>query len=176
MAEVKSDVIGIITEAELRWQAQLASQLEDRGVTDPLASLSDFHEQLTRSQAEVDGKLRAQDAMLQHLQQGLTDLEAQARRAATTTAQQLERRTEVVLDTMTGHFDTVFDEVKAAVESLDWEGSGQAKEIWWLTQNQPGSVGDLVADIEGSLQRQTGSNGKPRDQKGARPDPRAHKP
>ena len=30
MAEVKSEVLGLITEAELRWQAQLSTQLEDR--------------------------------------------------------------------------------------------------------------------------------------------------
>ena len=57
-------------------------------------------------------------------------MEAQARRAATTTAQQLELRTDVVLGTMAGHFDTVFDEVKAAVESLSWKVGGHANEIW----------------------------------------------
>ena len=159
MADVKSEVIGLITEDKLRWQAQMESRLEDRGMTDPSASLSDFRAKLTRSQIEVDDKLRAQDAELQQLQQGLKDLETQARRAATTTTQQLEQRTEVILDTMASHFDTVFDEVKAAVEPLDWRVSVQANEIWSLTQNQPGSVGELVADIEGRLQRQTGNNG-----------------
>ena len=81
-------------------------------------------------------------------------MEAQARRAATTTAHQLELRTEVVLDTMTGHFDAVFDEITAAVEAL--KVSGQANEIWCLTQNQPVSVDELVADIEGKLRRSTG--------------------
>ena len=69
---------------------------------------------------------------------------------------QLEQRTEVVLDTMTNHFDQVIGEVKAVVETFDWKVSGQANEIWWLTQNQPVSVDELVADIEGKLRRSTG--------------------
>ena len=51
MAEVKSEVIGLITEAELGWQAQLATQLEDRGMTDPSASLDDFRAQLAQSES-----------------------------------------------------------------------------------------------------------------------------
>ena len=68
MAEVKSEVIGFISQAELCWQTQLASQLEDHGATGAATSLNDFREQLTQSQTEVDGKLRAQDAELQQLQ------------------------------------------------------------------------------------------------------------
>ena len=64
MAEVESEVIGLFTEAELRWKAQLASQLEGRGVTDVTTSLNVFHEQIAQSQTEVVGKLRAQDAEL----------------------------------------------------------------------------------------------------------------
>ena len=45
------------------------------------------------------------------------------------TSQRLEERTDVVLDTMTGHFDLVFEEIKAAVETRSWKVSGQA---WWL--------------------------------------------
>ena len=74
MAEVKSEVIGLITEAELRWQAQLASQLVEHGAADATTSLNDFREQLTQCQAQVDSKLRAQDAELQQLEQGLKDL------------------------------------------------------------------------------------------------------
>ena len=55
---------------------------------------------------------------------------------------------------MTSHFDQVFEEVKAVVETLSWKVSGQANEIWWTTQNQPGSFHELVADIEGKLRRQ----------------------
>ena len=93
MAEVKSEVIGFITEAEIRWQAQLATQLtqlEHRGMTDPSASLNDSRAQLAQSESEANEKLRAQDAELQQLQQGLRDLETQARRAAATTTDQLE--------------------------------------------------------------------------------------
>ena len=71
MAEVKSEVIGLITEAG---QAQLAMQLMDRGMTDPSASLNDFRAQLTQSELEANETLRAQDAELQQLQQGLRDL------------------------------------------------------------------------------------------------------
>ena len=60
---------------------------------------------------------------------------------------------------MTDHFDTVFDEVKAAVESLDWKVQGQATEVWWMGQNLPNTVGELVANIEGKLQRQPKRDG-----------------
>ena len=126
------------------------------GTTPELAA---FRAELAQSQTEVDGKLRAQDAELQQLQQGLTDLEAQARRAEATMTQRFEQRTEVVLDTMTGHFDTVFDEVTAAVETLSWQVRGQANEIWWLTQNHPGSLSELVATLESKLQRQAHTTG-----------------
>ena len=86
-------------------------------------------------------------------------MEQQARRAATTTTDQLEQRTEVVLETMTSHFDMVFEDVKTAVETLGWKGGGQANEIWWLTQSHPGSVTELVADLESKLQRQTHNTG-----------------
>ena len=46
MADVKSEVIGLIIESEPRWQAQLATQLEDRGMTDLSASLDDFRAQV----------------------------------------------------------------------------------------------------------------------------------
>ena len=42
------------------------------------------------------------------------------------TAQQLELTTEVGLDTMTEHFDNVFDEVKSVVEALDYTVRGHA--------------------------------------------------
>ena len=106
MTTVKSELTGLITEAELRWQSKLEAQLEAREPAPPEAAseLEALRAELAQSQTEVDGKLRAQDAELQQLQQGLTDLEAQARRAETTTNQRLEERTDVVLDTMTEHF------------------------------------------------------------------------
>ena len=117
---VKSDMTGLITEAELRWQSKLEEQIEAQRPT-PLSELEALRAELAQSQSEVDGKLRAQVAELQQHQQGLADLEAQARRAETTTNQRLEERTDVVLDTMTEHFDVVFEEVKAAVEILSWK-------------------------------------------------------
>ena len=123
----KSDMMGLITEAELRWQSKLAEHLEAQGSVPP-SELEVLRTELAQSQAEVDGKLRAQDSELQQLQQGLRDLEAQARRAETTTNQRLEERTDVVLDTMTEHFDVVFEELKAAVETLSWKVASQANE------------------------------------------------
>ena len=58
MAEVMSEVIGLITEAELRWQAQLATQPEDRG-QDPPDSLDGLRTQLAKSESEANEKLRA---------------------------------------------------------------------------------------------------------------------
>ena len=122
-------------------------------------------EERAQSQAAVDGKLLAQVAELQQLQQGLADVGAQARRAETAIAQQLEHRTEIVLDALTEHFDTVFDKVKVAGEALDWKVQGKANELWWMAQNLPGSVGEMVADIEGRLQRQTRPEGGSHEKK-----------
>ena len=108
---------------------------------------------LAQSQAAVEGTLRAQDAELKQLQQGLIDLEAQARRAEAATGEQLELRTETVVDTMTEHYDAVFDEVKTAVEALDWKLQGHANQVWWMGQNFPSTVAEMVAEIEGKLQR-----------------------
>ena len=52
--------------------------------------LAGIREKLAQSQAVVDGKLLAQDAELQQLQQGLTDLEAQASRGAKTVSQNVK--------------------------------------------------------------------------------------
>ena len=60
---------------------------------------------------------------------------------------------------MTSHFDMFFEDVKTAVETLGWKVGGQANEIWWLTQNHPGSISELVADLESKLQRQTHNTG-----------------
>ena len=84
MAEVKPEMTGPIIEAELRWQAQLSTQFEDRGKV-PLDGLEDLRTQLAESESQANQKLRAQDAELQQLQQGLRDLEQQARRTTTTT-------------------------------------------------------------------------------------------
>ena len=114
MAEVKSEMSGLINEAELRWQARLDEQRLEPGESGAAGAHPDFvalREELAQSQAAVEGTLRAQDAELKQLQQGLTDLEAQARRAEAATGGQIELRTETVLDTMTEHFDAVFDEV-----------------------------------------------------------------
>ena len=68
-------------------------------------------------------------------------------------------------DTLTVHFDTVIDEVKVAVEALDWKVQGKANELWWMAQNLPGSVWEKVADIEGRLQRQTRPEGGSHEKK-----------
>ena len=74
IADAKSGMTGLVTEAELRWQSKLSEQLEAHGVVAPPPELSAFRAELAQNQAEVDGKLRAQNAELQQLQQGLTDL------------------------------------------------------------------------------------------------------
>ena len=58
---------------------------------------------------------------------------------------------------MTGHFDNVFDKVKAAVEALDYTVRGHANQIRWLKKTQLGSVDEMVAGIEAKLQKQTGN-------------------
>ena len=90
MTTVKSELTGLITEAELRWQSKLEAQLEAQGPVQPPGSPSELEAlrtELAQSQAEVDDKLRAQNAELQQLQQGHADLEAQARSSETTTNQ-----------------------------------------------------------------------------------------
>ena len=159
MAEVKSEMSALINEAEFRWQARLEEQRGEQGAAGVFLDLTDLREELSQSQAATEQKLRAQDAELQQLQQGLTDLDASARRAEAKTTEQLEHRITVVLDRMTERFDTVFDEVKTAVESLDWKVQHQAGQVWWMGQNLPNIVGELVADIEGKLQRQSQGDG-----------------
>jgi chromosome segregation ATPase len=150
-------------------------QLEAQRPT-PLSELEALRAELAQSQSEVDSKLRAQDAELQKLQQRLKDLEAQARRAETTTNQRLEERTDVVLDTMTEHFDVVFEEVKAAVETLSWKVANPANEVGWLTQNHPGSVSELVADLEQAAAADALHRRRRRTQEGEGAAPRAHEP
>ena len=80
---------------------------------------------------------------MRQLQEAMTEVQAQARRSAAVTADKvqesestpvdllreteatlkrvLDARTEVVLDTATGDFDDIFDDVNAAVEGLDWK-------------------------------------------------------
>ena len=130
MAEVKSEMSALINEAKLRWQAKLDEQRSEAGTGGAHPDVAALRAELAQSQAAAEGTLRAQDAELKQLQQGLTDFDVQARRAEATTGEQLELRTETVLDTMTEHFGTVFDEVKAAVESLDWKLQGHANQVW----------------------------------------------
>ena len=96
MAEVKSHMSALINEAELRWQARLDEQRGEQGAAGAPPDLAGLCEELAQSQAAVDGTLRAQDADLKQLQQGLTDLGAQARLAAITTSEQFEHRPETV--------------------------------------------------------------------------------
>ena len=77
MSEVRSEMSALINEAELRWQAKLEEHRGDQGAAGAPPDLAGLREELAQSQAAVDGKLRAQDAELKQLQQGLTDLEAQ---------------------------------------------------------------------------------------------------
>ena len=65
----KSEMTGLITEAELRWQSNLAEQLEAQGSVPP-SELEALRTELAQSQTEVDGKLRAQDAQLQPSNKG----------------------------------------------------------------------------------------------------------
>ena len=83
---------------------------------------------------------------MRQLQETLTEVQAQARRSSavatdklqesestlvdlvmesgTTLKQLLDARTALVLDTATRQFDDIFDDVKAAVEGLDWKVQG----------------------------------------------------
>ena len=140
MSEVRSEMSALINEAEMRWQAKLEEQRGDQGAAGAPFDSTALREGLAQSQAVTEQKLHAQDAELQQFQQGFTDLDASARRAEAKTTEQLEHRTTVVLDTMTEHFDTVFDEVKTAVESLDWNVQGHANQVWWMEQNIPNNV------------------------------------
>ena len=56
---VKTEMTGLITEAELRWQAKLAEQAEQFAGLGPAAAPPDF--------TAVNGKLRTQVAELQQL-------------------------------------------------------------------------------------------------------------
>ena len=100
-----------------------------------------MREQITQNKTSIDEVFRAQDAEMRQLQQVLTEIEAQARRAETTTTDcvreaatllgtRLGERTEIMLDTAARHFGDVFDGVKAAVEGLDWKVQGHTNEIW----------------------------------------------
>ena len=60
---VKSDMTGLITEAELRWQSKREEQLEAQRPT-PLSELEVLRTELAQSQTEVDSKPRAPDAEL----------------------------------------------------------------------------------------------------------------
>ena len=82
-----------------------------------------MREQITQKKSSADDVFRAQDAEMRQFQQDLTEVEAQDRRAETTTADfekttadlvretetllqtRLDERTEIVLDTATKHFD-----------------------------------------------------------------------
>ena len=122
MSEVRTEMSALVNEAELRWQAKLDEQLGGPGAAGAARAPFDpagLRDELAQSQAATEQKLHAQNAELQQLQRGLSDLEAGARLAEAKTKEQLEERTTVVLHTMTDHFDTVFDDVKTAVESLD---------------------------------------------------------
>ena len=164
MQEVRTEFSALVNEAELRWQAKLDEQLGGAGgggagpagvPFDPAA----LRAELAESQAATEQKLQAQNAELQQLQRGLSDLEASARRTEAQTTAQLEERTTVVLDTMTDHFDAVFDDVKTSVESLDWKVQGLTNQVWWMGQNIPTTVQELVAEIETKLQRQPQRDG-----------------
>ena len=100
MTTVRSEMTGVITEAELRWQTRLAAQTEaserDRRQAPP-DGLEAVRARLSESETQTSELLRAQNAELQQLQEGLRELEQQARRSTTTTAQLLEQRTDVVL-------------------------------------------------------------------------------
>ena len=80
------------------------------------------------------------------------------RETETTLKKRFDEPTEVVMETATRHVDDIFDEVKAAVEGLDWKVQGHTNEIWWLMQGLPFAdhgkmVSELVADIESRLRK-----------------------
>ena len=71
MTTVKSEMTGLITEAELRWQTRLAEQTEaserDRGQAPP-DGLEAVRAPLAESETQTSELLRAQNAELQQLQ------------------------------------------------------------------------------------------------------------
>ena len=102
MLEVRTEFSALVNEAELRWQAKLDEQLGGAGDAGPAGVPFDpaaLRAELAKSQADTEQKLQAQNAELQQLQRGLSDLEAGARRAEAQTTAQLEERTTVVLET-----------------------------------------------------------------------------
>ena len=76
MSEVKSEMTALVNEAELHWQARPAMQRENQGTAGTPLDFACLGEERAQSQAAVDGKLLAQDAELQQLQQGFTDVGA----------------------------------------------------------------------------------------------------
>ena len=85
----KSDMSGLVTEAELLWQTQLSELAEAQtgaraSDTAPSDGLEAVRAQLAESETRTSELLRAQNAELAQLQEGLGELERNARRATTT--------------------------------------------------------------------------------------------
>ena len=77
MTTVKSEMTGLITEAELRWQTRFSEQAEaserDRGPAPP-DGLEAVRARLAESETQTSELLRARNAELQQLQHGLREL------------------------------------------------------------------------------------------------------
>ena len=78
----KSEMSGLVTEAELRWQTQLSELAEAQtarpGDAAPPDGLEAVRAQLAESEARTSELLRAQNAELAQLQEGLGELERNA--------------------------------------------------------------------------------------------------
>ena len=72
IADAKAELTGLITEAELRWQANLAEQLEEQTAAGASAGLADLRAEITQNKSSADDVFRAQDSEMRQLQQDLT--------------------------------------------------------------------------------------------------------
>ena len=84
IAEAKSEMTGIITEAQLRWQAMLAEQAEGQVPGAVPSGLADLRDDLVQNKASADDTFREQNAEMRQQQQISTEVETQARRATAT--------------------------------------------------------------------------------------------
>ena len=85
IAGAEIEMTGLITEAELRWQAKLAEQVEGQVPTEAPAGLADLRDELVWNKASTDETFRAQDAEMRQLQQ--TRRKSKLKRAALRQAQ-----------------------------------------------------------------------------------------
>ena len=183
--EAKSEAIGLITEAELRWQAKLDEQLSTPLAT---AAVSELRAQVAADKSALEATLAAQNGEMTQIQQSLTELETQARRsenaaaeatallASTTT--QLVQKTEDLLTTRLDHMTTRLDdrtdrvldvmseqveksgseireEVQTIVGKMQWRSKWLSDENWRLS----GEVWQLQQNAQNHPQSSFGGGG-----------------